>query len=128
MLGRQPATEERKGRAMSITIYHNPNCGTSRNTLALIRQSGQEPKIVEYLKTPLTKAQLKALVKKANVPVREIVRAKESLYDELNLENANDEKLYDAMAQHPVLLNRPIVETKTKAKLCRPAETVKELL
>lgn len=113
---------------MSITIYHNPNCGTSRNTLALIRETGQEPKIVEYLKTPLSKAELKALVKKANLPVREIVRAKEALYGELNLENANDEKLYDAMVQHPVLLNRPIVETKAKAKLCRPSETVRELL
>lgn len=113
---------------MTITIYHNPNCGTSRNALALIRESGQEPKIVEYLKTPLTKAELKALVKKANVPVREIVRAKEALYDELDLTNATDEKLYDAMAKHPVLLNRPIVETNTTAKLCRPAELVKDLL
>lgn len=113
---------------MTITIYHNPNCGTSRTTLALIRESGQEPKIVEYLKTPLTKAQMKALVKKAGEPVREFVRAKEALYDELNLENATDEKLYDAMAEHPVLLNRPIVETGKTARLCRPAELVKELL
>lgn len=113
---------------MAITIYHNPKCGTSRDTLALIRAAGQEPKIVEYLKTPLTKAELKALVKKAGVPVREIVRAKEALYDELRLDKASDEKLFDAMAEHPILVNRPIVETSTRAKLCRPAETVKELL
>lgn len=113
---------------MAITIYHNPKCGTSRDTLALIREAGQEPRIVEYLKTPLTKAELKALVKKAGVPVREIVRAREALYDELHLDKASDEKLFDAMAEHPILVNRPIVETATRAKLCRPAETVKDLL
>jgi arsenate reductase len=113
---------------MTITIYHNPNCGTSRQTLALIRAAGTEPAIVEYLKTPLGKTQLKALVKKAGVPVREIVRAKEALYDELHLASASDEQLYDAMAQHPILLNRPIVETETRALLCRPQELVKALL
>ncbi|HVZ68804.1 MAG TPA: arsenate reductase (glutaredoxin) [Rhizomicrobium sp.] len=113
---------------MAITIYHNPKCGTSRQTLDLIRQAGHEPKIVEYLKTPLDKAGLKALVKKAGVPVREIVRAKEPLYGELQLDKAGDEKLFDAMVQHPILMNRPIVETATRAKLCRPPEAVKELI
>jgi arsenate reductase len=109
---------------MTITIYHNPNCSTSRTTLQAIRAAGHEPRIVEYLKTPLGKAELKALAAKTGADVRE----KEKLYSELNLENASDEKLFDAMAEHPVLLNRPIVETQTRAKLCRPAETVKELL
>jgi arsenate reductase len=113
---------------MTITIYHNPNCSTSRTTLQAIRAAGHELRIVEYLKTPLGKAELKALAAKTGADVREIVRAKEPLYRELNLENASDEKLFDAMAEHPVLLNRPIVETQTRAKLCRPAETVKELL
>jgi arsenate reductase len=114
--------------AMTISIYHNPNCGTSRQSLALIRETGAEPRIVNYLKTPLDKAQLKALVQKTGVGVREIVRAKEPLYAELNLGAASDEQLYDAMAAHPILLNRPIVETQTRAALCRPAETVKGLL
>lgn len=113
---------------MAITIYHNPKCGTSRDTLALIRQTGAEPMVVEYLRTPLGKAQLKALVKKAAVPVREIVRAKEPLYAELKLDAASDEQLYDAMAANPILLNRPIVETDSAAKLCRPSELVKDLL
>jgi arsenate reductase len=113
---------------MAITIYHNPNCGTSRRTLELIRAAGHEPRIVEYLKTPLTRPELAALAAKTGAAVREIVRAKEALYGELHLDAASDETLLDAMAAHPVLLNRPIVETDNAAKLCRPAELVNDLL
>lgn len=113
---------------MTVTIYHNPKCGTSRNTLALIREASLEPRIVEYLQTPLSKAELKALAKKAGMTAKDIVRAKEPLYAELHLDKAGEEELFDAMAKHPILMNRPIVETDTHAKLCRPAETVKELL
>jgi arsenate reductase len=113
---------------MQITIYHNPNCGTSRNVLAAIRAAGHTPKIVEYLKTPLTRDEIKALSERMGVPVREIVRAKEALFAELGLEGRSDAELLDAMAAHPVLLNRPIVVTPDAAKLCRPSETVHALL
>lgn len=112
---------------MAFTIYHNPNCGTSRNTLALLKEAGHAPKVVEYLKTPLSKAELKALVAKTGAGVRAIVREKEALYAELGLAGAGDEALFDALAAHPVLVNRPIVETDDRAALCRPAETVKTL-
>lgn len=113
---------------MPITLYHNPKCGTSREVLSRLRAAGHEPRIVEYLKTPLSKVDLKALVKKTGEPVRAIVRTKEALYNELHLETANDEQLFEAMANHPILMNRPIVETKTGAKLCRPAESVSAFL
>jgi arsenate reductase (glutaredoxin) len=113
---------------MKVTIYHNPKCGTSRGVLEIIRSKGIEPKIVEYLKTPLTRAEIQSLVKKMGVPVRDIVRAKEALYAELKLEGASDAELLDAMAAHPILLNRPIVVTPKGIKLCRPSEQVRELL
>jgi len=113
---------------MTITIYHNPNCGTSRTVLATIRESGQEPKVIQYLKTPPSRAELQSLVKKMGVRVRDVVRSKEKLYGELNLENASDDQLLDAMAAHPILINRPIVVSDKGARLCRPADAVKELL
>ena len=115
---------------MSITIYHNPKCGTSRNVLQALRDAGHEPRIVEYLKTPLSRAQLKALIDKMGVPVGEVVRWKEPAATELGLDKSKstDAKLLDAMASHPILMNRPIVVTGRAAKLCRPSETVAELL
>jgi arsenate reductase len=117
---------------MDITIFHNPKCSTSRNVLDAIRRAGHEPKIVEYLKTPLSRADLKTLVAEMGVKAREVVRAKEPLFKELGLEDASERELIDAMAKHPVLLNRPIVAVKKGARrsvrLCRPSETVKELL
>jgi arsenate reductase (glutaredoxin) len=113
-----------------ITIYHNPNCGTSRNVLAFIREAGMEPTIVEYLKTPLNAEQLKTLIAKMKVPVREVLRQKGTPYDELGLDNPalSDDDLIQAMVKDPILMNRPIVVTATTAKLCRPSESVKELL
>ncbi len=114
---------------MTITIYHNPICGTSRNTLAMIRNSGDEPVIVEYLKTPLSKEELRALVKRLGIAVQGLVRAKEPAYAELGLANASDEALLDAMAAHPILMNRPVVITPLGAKLCRPeSEVVLDIL
>jgi arsenate reductase (glutaredoxin) len=115
---------------MSITIYHNPACGTSRNTLALLREKGLEPTIIEYLKTPPSRAELKALVKRMGVPLRSILRERGTPYAELGLEDAglSDDKLFDAIEKHPILINRPIVVTPKGVKLCRPAETVLELL
>ncbi len=113
---------------MKVSMTYNPNCGTARNVLAILRDRGIEPQIIEYLKTPLSKAEIAALVKKMNVKVRAVVRVKEKLYSELKLETASDDQLLDAMAQHPILLNRPIVTTPKGTKLCRPSETVEELL
>ena len=113
---------------MSVIIYHNPLCGTSRNVLAILREKGLEPSVIEYLKTPLTRDQLRALVEKMGVPVRDVIRWKEKLVTELNIEGSDDEALLDAMAQHPILMNRPIVVTDKGAKLCRPSETVAEIL
>ena len=113
---------------MKVTITYNPSCGTARNVLALLRTRGIEPTIIEYLKTPLARDEIAALVKQMGVPVRDVVRAKEKLYSELKLESASDDQLLDAMAAHPILLNRPIVTTPKGTKLCRPSETVEELL
>jgi arsenate reductase len=115
---------------MSITIYHNPKCGTSRNTLALIRNTGVEPVIVEYLKTPPTKERLMQLIATSGLPVREIMRQKEAVYTELQLQDAkwSDEQLIDFMLTHPILINRPIVVTEKGVKLCRPSEQVLDLL
>jgi arsenate reductase len=113
---------------MTVTIYHNPRCGTSRGALEIIRARGIEPKIVEYLKTPLTRGELAALAAKMKAPVREMVRAKEPLYAELKLDGADDARLLDAMAENPILMNRPIVVTPKGAKLCRPSETVESIL
>lgn len=115
---------------MSITIYHNPSCGTSRNTLAMIRQSGVEPVIIEYLKTPPTRARLVELAATMEAPLRSLLRAKEAAYKELGLddENLSDDALLDAIAAHPVLINRPIVVTEKGTRLCRPSELVLDIL
>lgn len=113
-----------------ITIYHNPDCDTSRNVLAFIREAGIEPTVVEYLKTPLNAAELCALIAQMGVPVRDILRQKGTPYDELDLDNPalSDEDLIQAMVKDPILMNRPIVVTPNTAQLCRPSETVKMLL
>jgi arsenate reductase (glutaredoxin) len=113
-----------------ITIYHNPKCGTSRNTLALIRHAGIEPRVVPYLEQPPTRAELVALLAAMGTPVREAMRAKEAVYQELDLDNAqwSDDALIDAMLAHPILINRPIVVTPKGTRLCRPSEVVLDLL
>jgi arsenate reductase (glutaredoxin) len=113
-----------------ITIYHNPQCGTSRNTLALIRNSGAEPEIIEYLKNPPSRERLRALASRMGVGIRDLLRRKGTPYDELGLENPalSDDQLLDAIEAHPILINRPIVETELGAKLCRPSEVVLDLL
>jgi arsenate reductase len=119
------------GRPMNpITIYHNPQCGTSRNTLAMIRQSGVEPTVIEYLKTPPSRDTLQQLVARMGVPVRDILRQKGSPYDELDLGNAQwtDAQLLDFIGQHPSLLNRPSVVTPLGVRLCRPSEVLLEIL
>lgn len=113
---------------MNITIYHNPKCSNSRGALALIQEAGFEPTIIEYLKTPPSRAELAGLVKQMGIAARDLVRAKEAVYGELGLAEADDEKLLDAMAEHPMLINRPIVVTEKGAALCRPPETVKTLI
>ncbi|MBN8871418.1 MAG: arsenate reductase (glutaredoxin) [Rhodospirillales bacterium] len=115
---------------MTTTIYHNPACSASRNALSLIRESGEEPVVIEYLKTPPDRATLAALVQRMGVPVRDVLRRKGALYDELGLDDPtlSDDALLDAMVAHPVLINRPIVVTDRGVKLCRPPETVRELL
>ena len=114
----------------SITIYHNPNCGTSRNVLAFIREAGIEPTVIEYLKTPPDRATLVDLIKRMKARPRDILREKGTPYAELGLDAPHwtDEQLIDFMMQHPILINRPIVVTPRGVKLCRPSETVKELL
>jgi len=114
----------------SITIFHNPNCGTSRNTLALIRNSGDEPEVIEYLKTPPGKPKLKALIQAMDIPVRALLRKKGTPYDELGLADAKwtDEQLLDFMLEHPILMNRPIVVTPLGTRLCRPSEVVLDIL
>jgi len=114
----------------AITIFHNPACGTSRNVLALLRHAGLEPQVVEYLKTPPDKDQLRALLRALDLPVRAILREKESRYRELGLDDAkwSDEQLLDFIVQNPILLNRPIVATPLGTKLCRPSEEVLEIL
>ena len=113
-----------------IKIFHNPSCGTSRNTLALIRNSGVEPEVVLYLETPPSKEQLKKLISDMTVPVRSVLRQKGTPYDELDLGNAkwSDEELVDFMMAHPILINRPIVVTPLGTKLCRPSEVVLDIL
>ncbi len=115
---------------MSITIYHNPDCGTSRNTLAIIRQSGEEPTVIEYLKTPPSRERLKQLIAAMGIPVRALLREKGMPYRELGLDDLkwSDEQLIDRMLAHPILINRPIVVTPKGVKLCRPSEAVLDLL
>ena len=113
-----------------ITIYHNPSCGTSRNTLAMIRNSGAEPQVIEYLKTPPSLQQLAALVAAMGVPARDVLRRKGTPYDELGLDDPRwtDAQLLEFVVQHPILLNRPIVQTPLGTRLCRPSELVLDLL
>lgn len=113
-----------------ITIFHNPKCGTSRNVLALIRHAGLEPRVVEYLKTPPTRDEIRALATATGQPLRALLRDKEAVFTELGLDDAalGDDALLDAIEQHPVLLNRPIVVTPLGTALCRPSEAVLELL
>ena len=114
--------------APKVTIFHNPQCGTSRNVLALIRNAGIEPDIIEYLKTPPTRETLRELVAQMGVPVRDVVRQKEAVYKELGLDGQGDDALVDAMLAHPVLINRPIVVTQLGTRLCRPSEAVLDIL
>lgn len=115
---------------MSIAIYHNPTCGTSRNTLAMIRQSGVEPEVIEYLKTPPTHAQLVGLIKTMGISARCLLREKGTPYHELELDDPTwtEDELIDFMVANPILMNRPIVVTEKGAKLCRPSEVVLDLL
>lgn len=114
----------------TITIYHNPKCGTSRNVLALIRNSGVEPEVIEYLKTPPTKARLAELVAATGQGVRALIREKGTPYAELGLADAkwSDDQLLDFMLAHPILINRPLVVTPLGVKLCRPSEAVLDIL
>ena len=113
---------------MKVSMTYNPACGTARNVLAILREKGIEPEIVEYLKKPLQRDEIMALVKQMGVPLRDVVRAKEPLYAELKLADVDDDTLLEAMVLHPILLNRPIVTTPKGTKLCRPSETVAEIL
>jgi arsenate reductase (glutaredoxin) len=115
---------------MDVIIYHNPDCGTSRNTLGLIRNAGIEPHIVEYLKTPPTRTLLKQLIDRMGVPVRDVIREKGTPYAQLGLSDPSltDDQLLDAMMAHPILINRPIVVTPVGVKLCRPSEVVLDIL
>ncbi|AMN49174.1 arsenate reductase (glutaredoxin) [Psychrobacter sp. P2G3] len=115
---------------MKPLIFHNPNCGTSRNTLAIMKASGEQPEVVEYLKNPPTRDYLFELLAKMNLSPRELLRSKEAINDELGLDNPelSDDDIIDAMIAHPILINRPIVVTNKGAALCRPSERVFELL
>ncbi len=114
----------------SITIYHNPACGTSRNTLGLIRNSGEEPRVIEYLQTPPTRDELVALISAMGMPARDLLRKKGTPYADLGLDNLalSDDQLIDAMMAHPILINRPVVVTPLGVKLCRPSEVVLDIL
>lgn len=115
---------------MTVTIYHNPDCGTSRNTLAMIRATGTEPVIIEYLKTPPRRAKLLELISAMGIPVRDVLRQKGTPYAELGLDDPKwtDDDLLDFMVAHPILINRPIVVTSKGVRLCRPSEEVLDLL
>lgn len=115
---------------MSVIIYHNPKCGTSRNTLAMIEASGEEPQVIEYLKTPPGREKLVELIAATGLTVREVLRKKGTPFDELGLDNPDltDDQLIDAMVEHPILMNRPIVVTPLGTVLSRPSEKVLEVL
>ena len=115
---------------MHVTIYHNPSCGTSRNTLAMIRNAGIEPTVIEYLQTPPSRAELKAMIIDAGLTVREAIREKGTPYAELGLDDPalSDEQLLDAMVKEPILINRPFAVTPLGTRLCRPSEAVLEIL
>jgi arsenate reductase len=115
---------------MTVTIYHNPDCGTSRNVLALIKNSGETPEIIEYLKMPPTRGELVSLIERMGIPVRDVLRQKGTPYGELQLGRPalTDGELIDAMMTHPILINRPIVVTPLGVRLCRPSEVVLDIL
>ncbi|MBL8884987.1 MAG: arsenate reductase (glutaredoxin) [Hyphomicrobium sp.] len=115
---------------MSIVIYHNPKCGTSRNTLAMIRQSGEEPEVVEYLKSPPSRERLAQLIRLMSIRPRDLLRRKGTPYEELGLDDPklSDDQIIDFMIAHPILINRPIVVTSKGARLCRPSEAVLDIL
>jgi arsenate reductase len=115
---------------MTVTIFHNPDCGTSRNTLAMIRQSGEEPIVVEYLKEPPSGDQLIRMIRDAGLTVREAIRQKDTPYAALGLDDPSltDDQLVDAMMAHPILINRPFVVTEKGTRLCRPSEVVLDIL
>jgi arsenate reductase len=115
---------------VTITIYHNPKCGTSRNTLAMIRSAGEEPVVIEYLITPPSRAELVDLIARAGISVRELLRRKGTPYDELGLDDPKftDDELIDLMLEHPILINRPLVATPLGVRLCRPSEAVLDIL
>ena len=115
---------------MTVTIYHNPNCATSRNVLALIRNSGEEPQIIEYLEAPPSRERRVDLLRRMGVPVRDVLRRKGTPYDELGLDEPkwDDDQLIDLMLRYPILINRPIVVTPLGVRLCRPSETVLNIL
>jgi len=117
-------------RDMNVTIYHNPLCGTSRKTLEIIRENGSEPNIVEYLKAPPTREELKKLYERAGISPREGLRAKEQIAADLGLTrpDVTDDEILDAMMEHPILINRPLVVTEKGVRLCRPQEMVREIL
>jgi arsenate reductase len=115
---------------MTVTIYHNPSCGTSRNVLAMIRQSGEDPVVIEYLKNPPTRERLKELIAAIRIPARALLREKGTPYAELGLGDPkwSDDRLIDFMMAHPILINRPIVVTPKGVRLCRPSEQVLDIL
>ncbi|WP_336367360.1 arsenate reductase (glutaredoxin) [Marinobacter sp. C2H3] len=115
---------------MTVTIYHNPNCGTSRNTLAMIQASGENPTVIEYLQTPPDRATLESLIARMGITPRDLLRRKSTPYDDLGLDDPTmtDAQLIDAMMAHPILINRPIVVTDRGVRLCRPSEQVLDLL
>ena len=112
----------------TITIWHNPDCGTSRQALALLEQAGAELHVVEYLQTPPTRAELEAVANQASGGIRSLVRTKEALYTQMHLDNADDAALFDALVNHPILINRPVVITKYNAVAARPPELALDLL
>jgi arsenate reductase len=128
--GANPAYAGGTFRNMNVTIYHNPACGTSRKTLEILRESGREPTVVEYLKTPPTREELKRLYERAGLSPRDGLRAKEPIAAELGLTrpDVTDDEILDAMIEHPVLIERPIVESEKGVRLCRPQEKVREIL
>ncbi|MEE9375967.1 MAG: arsenate reductase (glutaredoxin) [Rhizobiaceae bacterium] len=115
---------------MNVTIYHNPKCGTSRTTLSLLQEAGIELKIIEYLKDPVSRDELEALIEKMPSTVRDLIRTNGDLYKNLGLndEKLNDEQLLDALLENPILMQRPVVESAKGVRICRPADTVKEIL
>lgn len=116
------------GQPDETVIYHNPRCSTSRKTLDLLRDNGFEPTVVEYLKTPPSRGELVQMIRDAGIDVRTAIRKRESLYDELDLANATDDQLIDAMVEHPILIERPFVVTPNGTRLARPIDAVREIL